>query len=190
MELITRDMRISDILEKNPAKAMRLSDIMTNFGLHCVGCGASTFETLEQGVLGHGFTEDKLVQLITELNVIVDTPEFVEKEGDGSILSVTEVAHAKVKEIMTEEGKPNSGLRIAVIPGGCAGFTYDMAFQDEPSEGDILVDQNGLKIFIDNASAEHLKGTVINYVSSLQGSGFTFENPTAAGGCGCGKSFN
>lgn len=186
-EAISRDMKIGEILDKFPGKASQLAQVMTNAGLHCVGCGAATWETLEQGVLGHGFDEQMLGKLVGELNAVVDQPAF--NPGDAPVVSLTSEAVAKIAEIMKTENKENCGLRLAVLPGGCAGFTYDMCFQDDPSEGDIVVEQDNVRVFVEANSAGHLQGTQINYVSTLQGSGFTFENPTAKSSCGCGKSF-
>jgi iron-sulfur cluster assembly protein len=77
-----------------------------------------------------------------------------------------------------------------VQPGGCSGFKYGLLIEDASAEDDIVVDNDGFRVFVDPFSAQYLNGTVIDYVSSMQGSGFTFKNPTATGGCGCGSSFS
>lgn len=105
---------------------------------------------------------------------------------------VTEVATAEVKKFMDAEGVPydQGGLRVSVQPGGCSGFKYGLLIEDQPAEDDLVVAQEGFRIFVDPFSAQYLSGVKIDYVSSMQGSGFTFSNPNSTGGCGCGSSFS
>ena len=102
------------------------------------------------------------------------------------------VASTEVKKFMDQEGVDPSkgGLRVSVQPGGCSGFKYGLLIEDEPAEDDLVVDQGGWKVFVDPFSAQYINGVTIDYVSSMQGSGFTFKNPNATGGCGCGSSFS
>ena len=81
------------------------------------------------------------------------------------------------------------GLRVSVQPGGCSGFKYGLLIEDQPADDDFVVQQVGFKLFVDPFSAQYLNNVVIDYVSSMQGSGFTFKNPNATGSCGCGTSF-
>ena len=104
------------------------------------------------------------------------------------MLTMTEAAVDKVREIMAERGE-EGGLRIAVI-GGCSGFQYQMSLDSEPSPDDKVLEQGGLKVFIDSQSFLYLQGAKVDYVNGLQGSGFKFDNPNARGTCGCGESFN
>ncbi len=83
-----------------------------------------------------------------------------------------------------------AGLRVSVLPGGCSGFKYGLNIEEQPLVDDIIVEQAGVRLFIDAFSAQYLEGTKIDYVSNINGSGFTFENPSASGGCGCGSSFS
>ncbi|HWJ24736.1 MAG TPA: iron-sulfur cluster assembly accessory protein [Gemmatimonadaceae bacterium] len=107
-------------------------------------------------------------------------------------LTVTPVAAAEVKKFMEAEGvaADKGGLRVSVQPGGCSGFKYGLLIEDASAEDDLVVDQGGFKVFVDPFSAQYISGVVIDYVSSMQGSGFTFKNPNATGGCGCGSSFS
>lgn len=107
-------------------------------------------------------------------------------------LIITEVAGQQVKSfIETEKVSPEvGGLRVSVQPGGCSGFKYSLLIEDKPAEDDIILQQDGYKVFVDPFSAQYLSGVTIDYVSSMQGSGFTFKNPNATGGCGCGSSFS
>ena len=82
-----------------------------------------------------------------------------------------------------------AGLRVGVLPGGCSGFQYGLNIEDEAGEDDMILESQGIRLFVDPFSLQYLQGTEIDYVSTFQGSGFTFNNPNAAGGCGCGSSF-
>ena len=116
--------------------------------------------------------------------------ETQRQEAEGFGLSLTDTAASKVKEFMEEQGAmEGAGLRVAVLPGGCSGFQYGLNLEERPGDDDTIVMSHGLRLFVDPFSSQYLKGTRIGYASSFQGSGFTFENPNAAGGCGCGSSF-
>lgn len=185
---ITKDMTIGSILEGHPDKAMKLSEIMAEAGLHCVGCGAAVFETLEQGVIGHGFDETILNKLIDDLNGALEEAEVVIEEGEP--LDLTDAAVAKVKEIEVKEKKEGYGLRVAVLAGGCAGYSYSLNLQEKPEGSDVVFEIKGIRVFVDRDSVHILKGTEINYIDSLEESGFKFSNPNSKNNCGCGKSFS
>ena len=106
------------------------------------------------------------------------------------LVSLSAKAVEMVKKALDEEGLKDHGLRIAVQGGGCSGLQYALDFADSERPGDSVLEVDGLKIFVDLASSQYLKGTAIDYVSSLQGSGFTFNNPNAKRTCGCGHSFS
>lgn len=107
-------------------------------------------------------------------------------------LTLTDRAIEQVKEFISQEDVPDetAGLRVAVLPGGCSGFKYGLNIEERPLDDDIILQTQGLRVFVDMFSAQYLQGTTVDYVSSVQGSGFTFENPGASGGCGCGSSFS
>src|SRR5947199_10518303 len=106
-------------------------------------------------------------------------------------LNVTESAAAEIKKFMAgEEGLPEtSGLRVRVVPGGCSGFQYSLNIEEESRQGDFILNEHGVRLFVDMFSAQYLNGLQIYYVTGVMGSGFTFTNPNATGGCGCGSSF-
>lgn len=105
-------------------------------------------------------------------------------------LTLTETAAQEVKKFMDSEGvTETAGLRVRVVPGGCSGFQYAMNIEEAPAPTDEVVDAGGLRVFVDMFSAQYLDSVQIDYVSSVMGSGFTFNNPNASGGCGCGSSF-
>lgn len=106
-------------------------------------------------------------------------------------LDVTEAATGEIKKFMaSEEGLPEtSGLRVRVVPGGCSGFQYSLNIEEESRQGDFILNEHGVRLFVDMFSAQYLNGVRIDYVSGVMGSGFTFTNPNATGSCGCGTSF-
>jgi iron-sulfur cluster assembly protein len=106
-------------------------------------------------------------------------------------LDVTESAITEIQKFMaSEEGLPEtSGLRVRVVPGGCSGFQYSLNIEEDSRQGDFILDQGGVKLFVDMFSAQYLNGVKIDYVTGVMGSGFTFTNPNATGSCGCGTSF-
>jgi iron-sulfur cluster insertion protein len=105
------------------------------------------------------------------------------------MLNLTERAAEKVKEIQGAEGLAEQGLRVRVIGGGCAGFSYDLFFEDETTEMDETFTSHGIPIYVDMMSVQYVEGTEIDYVEGLQGAGFKFVNPQAKQTCGCGSSF-
>ena len=106
------------------------------------------------------------------------------------MVQLTGTAVSKVKEILdTQEPRP-AGLRIAVVGGGCSGFSYSMAFENTPNLLDKTYSFDGLKVFIDQASMLYLDGAEVDYVETLEGSGFKFNNPNVKNTCGCGSSFS
>jgi iron-sulfur cluster assembly accessory protein len=106
------------------------------------------------------------------------------------MVTLTEKAVGKVREILdTQEPKP-AGLRIAVVGGGCSGFSYSMAFENQPNMLDKTYNYGDLKVFIDQASMLYLEGAEVDYVETMEGSGFKFSNPNVKSTCGCGSSFN
>lgn len=105
------------------------------------------------------------------------------------MITLTPEAISKVKSILAER-KEESGLRIAVVGGGCSGFQYQMTLDKEPHEDDKVLDLDGLTVYVDARSLSYLNGTKVDYVDGLSGSGFKFENPNAKASCGCGESFD
>lgn len=105
-------------------------------------------------------------------------------------VTVTPTAVTEVRRYMEENGATeNAGLRVGVLPGGCSGFQYGLNIEDECQEDDEILESNGIRLFVDPFSSQYLDGVEIDYVTTMMGSGFTFKNPNAVGGCGCGSSF-
>ncbi len=106
------------------------------------------------------------------------------------MVQLTETAVGKVREILDSQEPKPAGLRIAVVGGGCSGFSYSMAFENTPNMLDKTYNFEGLKVFIDQASMLYLDGAEVDFVETLEGSGFKFNNPNVKSTCGCGSSFS
>ena len=106
------------------------------------------------------------------------------------MITLTDTAASKVKDLIEAEGEPNLALRVAVRPGGCSGFSYEMFLDSDVAEDDNLADYAGVRVVVDASSAELLQGATLDYKDGLQGAGFAIENPNAQRSCGCGKSFS
>jgi len=107
-----------------------------------------------------------------------------------SPVNLTPTAVAKVKEIMAQQNPVPAGLRVGVVGGGCSGFSYSMSFENGAGMMDKVLDIDGLKVFIDATSMMYLNGAIVDYVETLEGAGFKFENPNVKSTCGCGSSFS
>ena len=119
-------------------------------------------------------------------NAAVET----ETQAPASPVMLTPTAATEVRRYIEEQGAAETaGLRVGVLPGGCSGFQYGLNIEDEPGDDDMTFESQGIRLFVDPFSLQYLQGTEIDFVSTFQGSGFTFNNPNATGGCGCGSSF-
>ncbi len=106
------------------------------------------------------------------------------------LMTLTPLAAQKLQAVLAEKNLPGYGLRVFVSGGGCSGFQYGMAFENTTEEGDVVFEANGVRIYVDNASAMYLEGATVDYVDSLMGGGFRIENPNAVSTCSCGQSFS
>jgi len=117
-------------------------------------------------------------------------PTHKDLEAEPINLTLTEKAIEQVKALLARDSRKDHGLRVSVADGGCSGFSYKLDFAKKEEPGDLVLEQGDLKVYVDSKSVAHLKGTTIDYVSSLYGGGFKFSNPNASGTCGCGTSFS
>lgn len=106
------------------------------------------------------------------------------------MIQLSESAAGKVKELLAEEGRSDIALRVAVQPGGCSGLRYAMYLDDELSDKDLSEEQFGVRVVIDRMSMPYLSEATIDFVDTLEASGFTIDNPVAQGSCACGHSFH
>jgi iron-sulfur cluster assembly protein len=108
-----------------------------------------------------------------------------------ALIEVTETAAERIHDLLAKEGKLDThGLRMKVIGGGCSGLRYELAFDDRITEADTEIEAGGVRVIVDEKSALYLVGTTLDFVDTLQESGFKMENPNASTTCGCGESFN
>jgi iron-sulfur cluster assembly accessory protein len=106
------------------------------------------------------------------------------------VITLTPTAATKVKELLDAEGQPELALRVAVRPGGCSGFSYEMFFDGDIAADDQQVDFSGVRVVVDPSSAQLLTGATLDYKDGLQNAGFSIDNPNATKTCGCGQSFS
>jgi iron-sulfur cluster insertion protein len=108
----------------------------------------------------------------------------------GPAISLTETAASKVAELLEQEGNPELALRVAVRPGGCSGFSYEMFFDSDLADDDVTSAFGNVRVVVDPASAGLLQGATLDFKDGLQGAGFSINNPNASRTCGCGNSFS
>lgn len=183
---ITRDTTIGQIIEKYPETV----ETLMSFGVHCVGCHVSGFESIEMGFRGHGMSEEDIDEAVKELNKIVahkPEPEQETIEVKAPKLTITKQAAVKIKQILEQTKK--TALRVSVVPGGCSGHRYSMEVTEKSDKEDLVFEEHGAKVFIDKKSLATINGSQVDYVDSLQGAGFKITNPNAKATCGCGESF-
>jgi iron-sulfur cluster assembly accessory protein len=106
------------------------------------------------------------------------------------VIALTDNAAVKVKDLIAQEGNDELMLRVAVRPGGCSGFSYEMFFDTDKDGDDLIADYAGVKVVVDPSSAQLLNGATLDYSDGLQGAGFAIDNPNAQKTCGCGNSFS
>jgi len=176
---IAKDMTIASIVQKYP----EVVEPLTSAGVHCVGCHVSPYETLEQGLLGHGMNQEAVAAIVSKLNEVIQNKHQAKKT-----ISLTEAAAKKIQEL--SKSKKASGLRVSVSPGGCSGFQYEFELENKEQPNDIIIEQENTKIFIQPETMEMIKGSQLDYLDTLQGAGFKIQNPQAKSTCGCGSSFS
>jgi len=106
------------------------------------------------------------------------------------MINVSPTAASKIHELLSEENKTGSGLRVFVQGGGCSGFQYGLMIEEAGGVGDQVFESNGVRLFVDPVSVSYLKGAEVDFVDTVTGGGFTIRNPQATSTCGCGSSFN
>ena len=121
-----------------------------------------------------------------------NTQTVAQNKPDASapIIRLTDAAVKKIKSMMEKDGKEDYGLRFGVVTGGCAGLSYEMSFQKNSYENDHVIEQSGIKVFVNDESVSFIRGISIDYIDTLKESGFKYLNPNAKSSCGCGTSFS
>ncbi len=189
--LIKPSMMIGELVQQYPQAA----EIMLSYGLHCIGCHVNPYESIEGGALGHGMSDEEFENLIGELNDMAtkavgeDMKQHEGNDGLPNSIILTPTAITKIRELLAKDNKQGYHLRVQVVPGGCSGFKYGLSFDNQKYPDDVIFEQEGFNVLIDPESMGFMKGSSIDYLDSLSGSGFKIENPKAHNTCGCGKSF-
>lgn len=173
---VTKDMTIGEVVAKYPESA----EIMLGYGLHCVGCHINPYESIEAGAYGHGMSPETIEQMVAEIN------EAINPKGSGKEVTISTPAANKFRELMEKEGKAGWGLKLVVEPQGCSGMSYTMDFAEKPEGNEIVIEDNGLKVFVQKTQANLVKGVKIDYSSGPSGEGFRIRNPNKES-CGCGS---
>ncbi len=173
-QIITKDMTIGDVVQKYP----NVTETLLANGVHCVGCGARFFETLEMGFKGHGMSDEQVDTVIKQLNEVV---KHAPVEGD--IIVLTEKAALKLKEILQQEKKEDHALRVQIIMTE-TGNNYGLDFDKAINEDDTLVEAFGVKLVVNAESLPLVRGARIDYVDG-ENAGFRISNPRSKQGCGC-----
>jgi iron-sulfur cluster insertion protein len=125
-----------------------------------------------------------------ETTLINPTTRPAAEPASGSPINLTAKALEMVRDAMSRENLTGYGIRVGVVGGGCSGFQYSMDFENAEKDGDMVFEQDGVKLFVDPMSSMYLQGVTVDYVVGLQGAGFKFINPNARNTCGCGQSFS
>ena len=112
----------------------------------------------------------------------------MEQQTKELIVTLTEKAAEKVKKLLEKENKPDYGLRVGVVPGGCSAYTYEINLEKEPKNDDLVIEEKGVKIFVNPQSISFMKGSVVDYMDTLTNAGFKINNPNVKTSCGCGHS--
>lgn len=182
--MISKDMTIEDILTQFPHKSQKLANEITKAGLHCVGCGAATWETLEAGMLSHGMSLESVYKLVDRLNVVL------KEESDPTTITLTPRAAEKIREFAKEEEKEGWGLRFSEEAAGCSGLEYSLDFSEKAHADDVIYVSEGVEIHVKKSMNARLMGSEIDYIDGLHTSGFKISNPNVKSSCGCGSSHN
>lgn len=179
---IHRNMTIEEILSMFPYKAQRLSQEITNAGLHCVGCHAATWETLEAGMFSHGMSTEAVDTLVGKLNALLA------EKIEVNTITLTPRAASKYMQILEEEGKQGWGIRFAEKMAGCSGFEYVLDYSEKAEPDDEIFESSGIQIHVSKGMLKRLLGSEIDFADGLHGSGFKISNPNVKAACGCGSS--
>jgi iron-sulfur cluster assembly protein len=180
-ETIKKTDTIGDAVRNFPS----IIPVFQKYGLSCIGCSVQYDESIEQGAKGHGMEDQIIESMISEANKAISSSSF----ATDSEISVSDSAITKIKEFISKNSKEGAVFRIGVMPGGCSGNSYKFSIEPEQKETDKCFQFGELKIVVDKQSLDILKGSKIDFIDSLEGSGFKITNPSAQSTCGCGSSF-
>ncbi len=168
--LVTKEMAMGEIVAKYPQAVQ----IVQSVGLHCAGCMVSYIETLEQGCLGHGMSEDEIDDLVKRINQSIQHPV----KEDSNPIKVSNSASVKLREILNEDGKTDWFYRILVVNITVPPYiSFELDFAFKPLENDIIFTANEINFIIDKSIVEKVQGAIIDFDGSKDGVGFSIKNP-------------
>lgn len=180
--MITKEMTIEEIFETYPERGEELAHTLTRFGLHCLGCSAAAWETLEAGVFSHGMNEEILEEMLEALNGVL------KEELDTSTITITPTAAEKFRSLAKSENKEGAALRFGDQAAGCSGFEYLLDFSKGKTDKDLVYHSEGIEIHVNKELLPRLLGARIDYKDGLNTSGFKVSNPNSRASCSCGSS--
>lgn len=178
-QTIHKGMTIQNILDLFPLQAEALKREISAAGLHCIGCQAAVWETLEGGMATHGKTAGEADALVARLNALLH------KQPDSSTISLTARAAAKFLEISSQENQLGAAIRFAAEVGGCGTLDYVLDFSEAATESDAIFTSHGIEIHTPKTQLTQLLGCEIDFVDDPTGTGFKITNPNARPSCGC-----
>jgi len=139
--------------------------------------------------MGHGMPQDTITKMLTDINELAKREAKKLKEPVEKTMTITEAAANKIIAMAKSEGRITAMLRVRVVPGGCAGFKYNMDFEESAEDDDVVIAAHDIKVVLDQTSIETLAGSTLDYVETLKESGFKITNPKFTKSCACGDSF-
>lgn len=190
---ITKEQTIATILETFPEAV----DVMLEAGLHCVGCGANTEESLEDGMRGHGYEVEDIDALVDELNTLYaelkhtgpSDEDFVPAPLPHGVRIAGITITIAARDSLEKLAHNKSGLYIRVEAGGCSGYSYEYDFADGPGPDERTYPlSDSFALYLSDFSFEKLKGSTVDFTTGLKGSGLHINNPNTKRSCGCGNS--
>ena len=185
MNSITQDTLIGEIVDQHP----EVVETLLSFGVHCIGCQVSPYESLGDGLRNHGLGEQEIQEALQKLNTVAKPAESeVQNDAAEAHIIITPLAVEKIKAFCSRQQK--QALRVAVQPGGCSGYQYQMELTDSLNPEDLVFEEDNAKVVIDQKSIELINGATLDYEDTLTDAGFKIQNPQAHGTCGCGNSFS
>ena len=182
MEMVAKDWPVVDIVRKYPSSV----EIMLSYKIPCIGCSTPAHMPLSTMAEQVGLPEEKVNEVVDKINKLISENE----PTTIGLINLTKKAAEKMQEIMAKDNKSGQGIKVAVLPGGCSGFSYGLDFQEAAGKDEETVESSGINLYVEKEDVQLLKGLKIDYVDTLQGGGFKITNPNATHTCSCGQSFS
>lgn len=173
---LSGDILISTAVSRYP----EIVPVLMQYGIHCIGCHVSAYESLYDGLAGHGFSDDNIQRVISELNKVIAEQNEKRKTIKVNVkdgIKLTKSAVEKIKEAFSKKEGSAKFLRIRVLQGGYSGFSYWLGLEETAQDYDVKIKSEGISLLIDPESYSQLDGTVIDYVQNESEQGFKFNNP-------------